>query len=341
MTSSTGASRSIRLAYDDERYVRLARAAFEGWRRLEAAQDVTLLVETGQIDLGPDAKLDALAAAMGAGDAPFDDLDATGIRRHFPELAVDAGERGLFHARRGHGARGRRRCARSRSTRIGAGAVLSMPERCVAIDAGSEGATVTTDRRTLRAERVVIAAGPWSGELLAMVGIDLPLAPAIAQVTFLEAPQLVERPGFVDWLRDDRVGVYGHPVPGIGYKVAFDAASTEPWLPDVDAWAPDLGGTGPADRVARRAYAGRRAARLAHAAASVDDDARRRLRDRSSRSDRRRRRMLRSRVQVRPGARRARRRRRGRRRSRRPRPVLARTPAMRTGHASPSTPITR
>ena len=55
VTSSTGASRSIRLAYDDVRYVRLARTAFEGWCRLEAAQDVTLLVETGQLDLGPDA----------------------------------------------------------------------------------------------------------------------------------------------------------------------------------------------------------------------------------------------------------------------------------------------
>ena len=115
-----------------------------------------------------------------------------------------------------------------------------MPERCVAIEVGADEATVTTDRRTLRAERVVIAGGPWSGDLLRMVGIELPLAPAIAQVTFLEAPQLVDRPGFVDWLRDDRVGVYGHPVPGIGYKVAFDAASTEPWLPDVEAWPPDL-----------------------------------------------------------------------------------------------------
>ena len=47
VTSSTGASRSIRVAYDDARYVWLARDAFEGWRRLEASQDVSLLVETG------------------------------------------------------------------------------------------------------------------------------------------------------------------------------------------------------------------------------------------------------------------------------------------------------
>jgi sarcosine oxidase len=239
VTSSTGASRSIRLAYDDERYVRLARAAFEGWHRLEASQGVTLLVETGQVDLGPDAKLEALAAAMRAGDAPFDELDTSGVRRHFPELAVQAGERGLFHADAGTVlADAAMRALTADAT--AAGAELSMLERCTAIEVSTDDAMVTTDRRTVRAERVVIAGGPWSGDLLRMVGIELPLAPAIAQVTFLEAPELVSRPGFVDWLRDDRVGVYGHPVPGIGYKVAFDAASTEPWQPDVEAWPPDL-----------------------------------------------------------------------------------------------------
>lgn len=239
VTSSTGASRSFRLAYDDERYVRLARAGLDGWHRLESAQGVTILVETGQIDLGPDEKLDALGAAMRAADAPFDELDADALRRSFPELGLEAGEHGMFHSGAGTVlADVAMRASAAEAT--GAGAVLSMPERCIAIDVGADRATITTDRRTIRAERIVIAGGPWSGELLEMVGIDLPLAPAIAQVTFLEAPQLVHRPGFVDWLRDDRVGVYGHPVPGIGYKVAFDAASAEPWLPDVEAWTPDL-----------------------------------------------------------------------------------------------------
>ena len=238
-TSSTGASRSIRLAYDDVRYVRLARAAFEGWRRLEAEQGVTLLVETGQLDVGPGVKLEALATAMRAADAPFEELDGVAVRRHFPELVIGGDERALFHPDAGTvlADAGMRALAIDASD---AGAELSMPERCVTIELGADVATVTTDRRTVRAERVVIAAGPWSGDLLRMIDIELPLAPAVAQVTFLEAPQLVDRPGFVDWLRDDRVGVYGHPVPGIGYKVAFDAASTEPWLPDVEGWPPDL-----------------------------------------------------------------------------------------------------
>jgi len=239
VTSSTGASRSIRVAYDDERYVRLAREAFEGWHRLEASQDVSLLVETGQIDLGPDAKLDALAAAMRAAGVPFDELDASDVRGRFPELAMRAGERALFHPEGGTVLADAAMRALTADA-VGAGASLSMPERCIAIETAVDKVTVVTDQRMVRAARVVIAAGPWSGELLHAVGIDLPLAPAIAQVTFLRSSQLVGRPGLADWLRDDGVGVYGHPVPGVGYKVAFDAGSSEPWLPDVEEWRADL-----------------------------------------------------------------------------------------------------
>jgi sarcosine oxidase len=238
VTSSTGASRSIRVAYDDERYVRLAREAFGGWHRLEVEQDVALLIESGQIDMGPETKLDALAVAMRAGDVPFDELDADGIHGRFPELATPHGERALFHAEAGTVLADAALRALTADA-IVAGAELAMPERCVAIGGGPDDAEVVTDRRTLRADRVVIAAGPWSGELLRGAGIELPLAPAVAQVTFLEAPRLIDRPGIVDWLRDDGVGVYGHPVPGVGYKVAFDAGSADPWLPDVEVWEPD------------------------------------------------------------------------------------------------------
>lgn len=238
VTSSTGASRSVRVAYDDEGYVRLAREALARWRRIEASQDVTLLVETGQVDLGPDAKLDALAAAMDATGVAFDELDATGVRRRFPELATRERERALFHAEAGTVLADiamRALCVDAAA----AGATLSMPERCVEIEVEGDEAVVVTDRRRVRADQVVVSAGPWSGDLLRTVGIDLPLAPSVAQVTFLDAPQLVDRPGLADWLADDGVGVYGHPVPGIGYKVAFDAGSSQPWLPDVEAWPPD------------------------------------------------------------------------------------------------------
>jgi sarcosine oxidase len=238
VTSSTGASRSIRVAYDDERYVRLSQEAFEGWRRLEASQGVTLLVETGQIDLGPNAKLDALTGAMSAAGVGFDELDAAGVRGRFPELALRAGERGVFHPEAGTVlADAAMRALAADAAK--AGAALSMPERCIAIEIARDEAEVVTDIRRVHAAQVVIAAGPWSGELLRTVGIALPLAPAVAQVTFVKAPQLIARPGLADWLMDDGVGVYGHPVPGVGYKFAFDAGSAEPWLSDVEEWPPD------------------------------------------------------------------------------------------------------
>ena len=146
VTSSTGASRSIRVAYDDERYVRLARAAFQGWRSLEAAHDVTLLLETGQVDLGPSVKLDALATAMRSSDVPFEELDASGAAQRFPELRVRHGEGALFHSEAGTVLADAAMRALERDAR-GAGADLSMPERCVAIDEAHEHVEVVTDRR--------------------------------------------------------------------------------------------------------------------------------------------------------------------------------------------------
>ena len=46
-TSSTGASRSIRIAYDHPFYVELALEAIESWRRLEAESGRTILQLTG------------------------------------------------------------------------------------------------------------------------------------------------------------------------------------------------------------------------------------------------------------------------------------------------------
>jgi glycine/D-amino acid oxidase-like deaminating enzyme len=158
------------VAYDDARYVRLAREAFAAWRHLEAAHDVVLLVETGQVDLGPDGKLDALSIAMRDAGVPFDELDAAGVRRRLPEAAVGAEERGLFHAEGGKvlaDAAMRALLAAAQA----AGAQLAMPERCLGIESARDGVEVVTDRRRIGAARIVIAAGPWSGALLRTIGI--------------------------------------------------------------------------------------------------------------------------------------------------------------------------
>jgi sarcosine oxidase len=239
-TSSTGPTRSIRLAYDQPVYVELAREAVERWRRLERDGDERILLLTGQLDLGPVAKLDALAAAMRACDVSFDELGPDDVVARFPEFRPRSGERALFHAEAGTVlAEAAMRALRGQAE--AAGAELSQPESAVRLDVSDGDVAVETDRgRTIRASTMVLSAGPWLGGLLAGVGVELPLAPAVAQVTFVELPSLDDRPGIADWQIDEHgIGVYGHPVPGVGYKVAFDAGSADPWDPDTEMWAPD------------------------------------------------------------------------------------------------------
>ena len=238
LTSSTGASRTFRVAYDDVRYVRLALEAIDRWRALERDRGVELLHATGQVDLGPVDRLEALAAAMAAAHVPIEELTGSGVAERFPELHAGRAEPALFHAEAGTVLADRAMRALADAA-LGRGAEIAAPERVSALEPGPDGVEVRTEARIVTAERVVIAAGPWSEPLLRTAGLSVPLAPALGQVTFLEAPALVGRPALVEWPDGSSPGVYGHPVPGVGYKIAFDAGSDDAWDPEAEAWVAD------------------------------------------------------------------------------------------------------
>ena len=239
LTSSAGASRSIRTAYAEPAYVRLARDAIDAWRALEAETGRTVLHLTGQVDLGPTDLLDHLAEGMAAEGIPAGRLDAAGLASAFPELRLAAGEHALHHASGGTVLAAEGLAALAAAARR-SGAELAAPERVTSIDLEGGEARITTAARTLRADMLVVAAGPWSSELLEPLGIDLPLTPAVAQVTYFDIPTFVGRPGIADWaVEESGRGVYGHPVPGVGYKFAFDAAGPEPWSGSATVWEPD------------------------------------------------------------------------------------------------------
>ncbi len=238
VTSSTGRSRGIRIAYDHPFYVTLAMDAIRRWRALEDASGEQILHLTGQVDFGLDSKLAAIAAAVREAGGVIDELDAAGLSRKLPHLLSAPEDKGLFHAQAGT-VLSNTGMAALKAKVLAQDVALFEPERVVAIEPGDP-TLVVTEKRRLHAETVVIAAGPWSGALLDQLGIVVPLAPSIAQVTFIAAPELVDQPGIGEWGGDGEGlgGVYGHPVPGIGYKIAFSTGQ-KGWSPDVAEWQAD------------------------------------------------------------------------------------------------------
>jgi sarcosine oxidase len=234
-TSSTGASRSIRTAYGDPFYVGLAYDALDRWAALESATGLDILHLTGQADLGWQPALDAIADSVSSAGGAIEPRRNAELRAALPELGPEAGD-GLYH--RDAGTVLADTAMRALQAAVAdAGVQLVFPEQATDIEVGSR-VVITGDAHVIDADRVVVAAGPWTGTLLRPLGIDLPLAPALAQVTFLDAPAMVDRPGIALWPEPGDVGVYGHPVPGVGYKVAFDAG-TDGWDPDTEEWSPD------------------------------------------------------------------------------------------------------
>jgi glycine/D-amino acid oxidase-like deaminating enzyme len=120
-----------------------------------------------------------------------------------------------------------------------AGAELSSPEQALAVEETPAGVRISTDRRVLEADLAVLAVGPWAQSLLEPLGIRLPLAPAIGQVSYWRGGGAWERrPSLIDFVADDKLGVYGLPTPGKGYKIGLDYGSEESWDTEAAAWPP-------------------------------------------------------------------------------------------------------
>lgn len=223
--SSHGKTRIIREAYfEDPAYVPLVQRAYELWSELESLARTTLLLKTGGLMIGrPDSELVAGARLSAERHAlAHEVLSSVEVTRRFPCLNPEADMIAVYEPRAG--ILFPEACLRAHlELAQSLGAEIHTHEPVIDWRADGTGVSVTTERATYEAERLVISAGAWAGELLA--ALEPPLT-VERQVQFWFDPKQ-GRASFSPthcpvhlWQFDGHQFVYGFPELGDGVKVA-------------------------------------------------------------------------------------------------------------------------
>ena len=175
--SSHGRTRIIREAYyEHPLYVPLVRRAYELWDELEHTCRTRLLLQTGGLMVGRDAGplvRGALRSAQ-AHRIEHEMLDAAELSRRFPAYHGPRDVVALFETRAGM--LFPERCIQAQlGAARAAGAELHLNECVQGWTTSAAAVTVRTTRGDYRADRVVVAAGPWLPRLLAPMRLRIPL----------------------------------------------------------------------------------------------------------------------------------------------------------------------
>ena len=244
--STHGDTRITRLGIGEgTQYTPLAMRSHQIWRELERATGRTLLTTNGGLVLSSAAKrsrshvekffANTVAAAQKYA-IPHEVWDARQIRRRFPQFNVAGDEVGYFEPSAGF--LRPEECVRAALDLAKQhGAELHQEERVSAFDASGGGVTVTTNRDTYSADKLIVTAGPWLPELVGdTVSRHLTIYRQVLFWFDIEgpvAPFLPENfPVFIWELQGRKQGIYGFPaVDGArgGMKVAteqYDATTT-------------------------------------------------------------------------------------------------------------------
>ena len=222
MGSSHGHTRIIRLAYyEDPSYVLLLRRAYELWREIQGKAGEKLLHITGSIDAGPEESwvFKGSWESCKLHDLPHEVLTGAELGRRYPgyhlppeHLALVQPEGGFLTPER---------CIVSYVMAAQSlGAEIHGHERVLEWVPLEGGVRVRTDRGTYEADRLVMTAGAWNGDLLDVSsGLAVPERQVLAWL----------QPARPDHFRPDTFPVfnllvdegrfYGFPVFGVpGFK---------------------------------------------------------------------------------------------------------------------------
>ena len=216
--ASHDTSRILRHSYHTPGYVRLTQEAYADWADLERWSGEQLVTVVGGLDLfpaDPAIPMDDYTASLDEVGIVHELLDVAEIGRRWPQFSLPAGTIGLYQDR-GAIVPAARGTALMQKLAAAAGAELRGSERVLSVVDGPSGVTVSTESETFVADRVVVCADAWTNEVLAGLGVRVPLETTLEQATYF-AP---ERPGSFAphhlplWIWMDDPSYYGFPCYG-------------------------------------------------------------------------------------------------------------------------------
>ncbi len=249
--STHGETRITRLACGEgTEYTAFARRSHEIWRDLERDTGQLLLVQNGLLVISGDGArakahgkaefLDATFEAATINNVAHEALSEPALRRRFPAFDIAAGDRAYFEPEAGYVFP--ERCIEVQLTAAEAfGAELHTHETMCSFVPRAGHVEIVTDRGEYRADKLVIAAGPWLPQLLPQQANNFTVRRQVLHWFAIEAAAaaLYKPDAFpvFYWQLPRHQSIYGFPWIGEGepaIKVATEQYETQTSADSVD-----------------------------------------------------------------------------------------------------------
>ena len=257
--SSYGDSRIVRRVYPDPLYTNLMADAYPLWDELQARfPDEELFCRAGGLYCGPMGHplIGQALEALKASGVEHELLNAVQVAQRYPAFSLAPDECAIYEPSMGYARASR--CVRA-SARLARsqGADLREHTPIADIDTDAGGVRVTTQAgEVVAGDRLLLAAGPWTGPYLARFGVSVPLIVTRQAYIHLEPrkdAELFTSGRFPVWI-DAATNYYGFPRLGDvdGVKIALHEHGEATTPQDADRHVHE------AEIEATRAYALRR-----------------------------------------------------------------------------------
>ena len=227
--ASHDTSRIIRTSYEAPQYVALAKSAYKDWAALEEAAGQKLTNITGGLVFLPEGSplsAESFSTSLDQNDIPYELLSSDEANKRWPQYSIANTVRvvytpdsGIVHAAKAVMAM--QHLARAH------GAQLKELTPVTSITPQEGSVTIETPSGTFSAKKIILATDAWTNELIAPLGVKIPLQISQEQVTYFKPADVsaFESSRFPVWIWHADPCFYGFPVYGEPtFKVGQDGA---------------------------------------------------------------------------------------------------------------------